>query len=532
MMRGNKAMAPQELETNAAGLLIKHCPRWASRRLVLTVSSENGDIMAMSFILITAISLRYFHISYLSLWNDEAFSRFYYKYGFQYLWTEGLSKESSPPFYYMAMGAWIQFFGDTESALRSLSAISSTLTVIFVYVLGRALLDKQRALVAALLFAMSATQIYYAQEARPYAILSLPIAATLLACVHYLRSADSRSMLIFYILFGATCIYTHATMTFFIGACAFGVLHGIWWSNGPSRKRRAVWWIGANLGIAVLAAPELVGMMHHVGTGTLAWIPPVSGHTIGAVMSNTLAGTLTPGQFPGGILAVTLVCVLLIGVWFHPLSQPATTILLAVPLLYVAFVMLISLVSQSILLSRIFCWVGIPLCLLEAHALSVRGWWRPIVIATVVGSTVVGLLYQLDASPDTKEPWRQVVASVGPKLMQADLVVLGPETDPAPLLYYAPSLSRVVVWENKPIPAAQVGVMPALFGINGIPGDEIIHRIDDGERVLFIAGPTDIGVTAQLLASTRTPSFQIDRRCIGGDGNPTRYPCGIAIVGW
>jgi 4-amino-4-deoxy-L-arabinose transferase-like glycosyltransferase len=510
--------------------------RLGSRHFLAVTSNVNargyGDYVALFAIFVGAILLRFFHISYMSVWNDEAFSSFYYKYGIKFLWTEGLSKESSPPLYYMMVGAWIQFFGDSETALRSLSAVSSTLAVILVYVLGRTLLDKKKALVAAMLFAVSATQIYYAQEARPYALLLLPVATTLLACIGYLRSAYAPFTLIFYVIFGTICIYAHATMTFFIAACGVGVLHGIWWTNGPSWKRSALWWIGANLCIAALAVPELVGMVHHVGTGILAWIPPVSLHTIGAVMSNTLAGTLTPGYFPGGILAVALAGIVVFGVWRCPLSRPATTILLAVPLLYATFVMLTSFVSQPIFLSRIFCWIGIPLCLLEAHALSVRGWWRPIVIATVVGSTVVGLLYQLDASPDTKQPWRQVVASLRLKLMQADLVVLGPETDPAPLLYYAPSLSRVVVWENKPIPAAQVGVMPALFGINGIPGDEIIRRIGDGERVIFIAGPTDRGVTSQLLSSTGAPSFRIDRRCIGADGNPTRYPCGIVAIGW
>jgi hypothetical protein len=249
-------------------------------------------------------------------------------------------------------------------------------------------------------------------------------------------------------------------------------------------------------------------------------------------LSNTFAGTLTPGHFPGGILAVLMASVLVVGIWRRPLSSPTATVAVLIPLLYAGLVVLVSLLLQPILLSRIFSWVGIPLCLLEAHALTVPGWWRPVILTVIGGVTAVGLFYQLDASPDAKEPWRQTVAAVEPELMQAELVVLGAKTDPAPLMYYAPKLSHVVVWQNRALPSAQVGIMAGLFGTDGVAGDDIIRRIARGDRVLFVAGPADSATTSLLLTRAPEPALHIDRLCIGGDGKPTRFPCGITVLGW
>src|SRR5258708_34965084 len=81
----------------------------------------------LSAITLGGICLRIYNISYLSLWNDEAFSRYYYQTGLQFMWTTGLRNESSPPLYYIALGAWIELFDSSETAMRALSEASSRL---------------------------------------------------------------------------------------------------------------------------------------------------------------------------------------------------------------------------------------------------------------------------------------------------------------------------------------------------------------------------------------------------------------------
>jgi mannosyltransferase len=489
-------------------------------------------LLPLAAILLCRVFLRFFHISYLSLWNDEAFSRFYYQTGLPFMWTEGLRSESSPPLYYMAVGAWVRLFGGDETALRALSAVSSSVAILLVYALGRELLGRRAALVAAALFALSPTQIYYAQEARPYAFLLIPVALTLLACARYL-GRPGRLALIGYVLAATIAVYTHATMTFFVAACGTAMLWALWragdkWSGGP-----AVWhWLAANLVVAVFALPAMIGMTQHVETGTLSWIAPVSWRDLGAVLSNTVVGTLVPARFPGGELAVLLTGAVALGLWRRRLPDRVVTIVLVPAGLFTGFVILASLTMQPILLSRIFRWVGIPVCLVLAQVLAVAGWRRLVCAAAIGGVIGVGLFYQLGVNPYAKEPWRAMVSSLEPGLAKADLVVLGPNTDPAALMYYAPELPHVVMWADRPTQPSALGIMPGLFGIKGVTLDDIADRIARGGSVIVLTDAVDQALLLTLLESVGPPERRDERRCLGGDEKPTTYPCGVAALAW
>ena len=66
-------------------------------------------------------------------------------------------------------------------------------------------------------------------------------------------------------------------------------------------------WIGANVAVTVLAVPELNGMLYHVESGILLWIQPVSAYALGAVLSNTFAGTLGLSRFSRSSSACSLI---------------------------------------------------------------------------------------------------------------------------------------------------------------------------------------------------------------------------------
>ena len=85
------------------------------------LQSSWSPYVTLALILLLGLALRLFHLDYLSLWNDETFSRYYYQSGIRYMWTEGLHWESSPPLYYMAIGVWMQIVGAGEIGMRSLS---------------------------------------------------------------------------------------------------------------------------------------------------------------------------------------------------------------------------------------------------------------------------------------------------------------------------------------------------------------------------------------------------------------------------
>jgi hypothetical protein len=444
-----------------------------------------------------------------------------------------LHQESSPPLYYMALGGWIQLFGDSEAALRSLSAVASSLAIPLVYILGKELLDRQHGVIAAALFALSPTAVYYAQEARPYALLLLPILVTLIACARCLRGSARTGSLALYVGGATVSIYTHTTMFLLLAALAIaGAVWGWRFVATEQRVRYLLRWIAANAAVAILAMPTVLGITSPGQFRQLTWIAPLNLHDIGAVMSNTAAGTLTPGHFPGAMLTVLVAAVLLISIWRDVPAPRAALVALAVPVLYAVFVLIASVVLQPIFLGRIFSWTVIAVCLLEARAFLARGWLRPLAVAAIAATMGVGLTYQLAAPADAKEPWRAAIRSASPELSAAELVVLAPDTDPAAVMYYAPALSRVAMWSSEPMTPSQLGIMPGIFGIHGITGDDIARRIAAGSSLSLIARASDENAVSGLLHQVRPPQGRVERRCIGGDGHPTKYPCGVTILSW
>ena len=88
--------------------------------------------------------------------------------------------DQHPPFYYTLLHLWIGLFGPLEGAVRTLSALASTLTVPVFYLGCRRLLDRPTAVIAVGILAVSPFHVQFAQETRMYALLTLEV-----ACVIY-----------------------------------------------------------------------------------------------------------------------------------------------------------------------------------------------------------------------------------------------------------------------------------------------------------------------------------------------------------
>src|SRR5688500_3459356 len=120
------------------------------------------------FILLLAAALRFHLLGAQSLWNDEGNSYVQATRSFADI-AANAARDIHPPGYYWLLAAWRSVSGDSEFALRALSAFASIVTVAFTYYLGRRLYGAGAGLLAALLVALNSFSIYYAQEARMYA---------------------------------------------------------------------------------------------------------------------------------------------------------------------------------------------------------------------------------------------------------------------------------------------------------------------------------------------------------------------------
>ena len=75
------------------------------------------------------------------------------------------------PIYFLLLFWWRSIFGNTEFALRSVSALLGSCFVIVIYLLALKLYSKKHSIWSLTIVSFSSFSVYYSQEARPYALV-------------------------------------------------------------------------------------------------------------------------------------------------------------------------------------------------------------------------------------------------------------------------------------------------------------------------------------------------------------------------
>lgn len=170
-----------------------------------------------SIIMVLAIGvwLRCSSLDSQSLWADEGYTVWISHLPLKEI-GRVLLRDTGPPLYYFFQHFWIYFFGDSETALRSLSAVFSALSLpLFYLVARRALVSRTAVLLATSLYSISFFQIWFAKEARFYAqlaFLSLGCIYTAILCLQRLSGSRLFAMAFFL----AASLYTHNLAWFYL----------------------------------------------------------------------------------------------------------------------------------------------------------------------------------------------------------------------------------------------------------------------------------------------------------------------------
>ena len=479
------------------------------------------DIIALALIVVLCVALRAFHLGAASLWTDEIFSRYYADlFGLRYLVTDGLSIEATPPTYPLLLRGWIALWGDSEAALRSLSVVACAACVPVVYALGRELGGRLQGLLGALLFALCPMSLYFAQEARVYAILMLAAAVVLWAAAVFQRDPRSIKAVAAYLIGATLCLYLHATAILFIVACGVAVWLTLL-ARGRAGRQALLRWTVLNAIVLAFGLPYLLHVATAGGNGGLDWLPPLSLHEIGTSVSAVAGGTLTPYPWPAFPLAVALMTSLAASIyWCRPTAR-ATLTLVAVPCLFVGLVVAVSFV-RPLLLPRVLAWTTVPLCTALAGQLLLAGRARLAVLASVIAAFGVGLAFQMTSLSSNKEPWREAMRKVGPELAQADLVVISPLFDPMVLTYYAPQARNIRLWDTS-LRSTIMTAAAERMHIPMIVQSQILDAIKAGRSVWVLSNGFDAPHIDELRSVV--PATTVDEWRCGG------WPC-IKVAGW
>jgi hypothetical protein len=175
-------------------------------------SKKESLSAAIIFILFAlGIFLRLFLLTKNDLWYDEVLTRLYARFSpfgiRDRMFVIPLKIFWEPPFYYLFMRIWTGFFGIFESALRLPSAIFSIGTLFVFYSLAKRMFNRKVALYALLILTLSPFHLWYAQEARNYALLLFLGSLSTYFLYLYFKDVEKRYIFL-YILVTTANLYT------------------------------------------------------------------------------------------------------------------------------------------------------------------------------------------------------------------------------------------------------------------------------------------------------------------------------------
>lgn len=171
-------------------------------------------LLPILLLMLIAFGLRVYHLDFQSIWGDEALSIVRFKdMAVADLVTEyhAFSKDSGdshPPLYYVLQGVWRNALGDTVFAHRFLSVLFSVLAVPLLFLVGRELSSARDGFAAALFCTFSAFHIWYAQEARMYALTAFLCLVATLAFLRLMKGFHLPNAVL-YVAGSLLLIYTH-----------------------------------------------------------------------------------------------------------------------------------------------------------------------------------------------------------------------------------------------------------------------------------------------------------------------------------
>lgn len=217
----------------------------------------------------SALAFAAMRLAHRSLWLDEAYSIYISSASLSGLVTY-LAKDNGPPAYYVILHFWMNVFGSSEAATRSLSALFYLAGGVSIFALGKYLFGRYAALWCSILYLASPLAIVQSQNARMYSLLGLVVIGSTF-CLFKLARGESRSLgwAIAYSAVSALGTLTHYWFFFVLAA------HTVAAFVLASRSVRVRVWLAVGLSMVPFLVLWSPVFLVQLGNESTYWFPRV-----------------------------------------------------------------------------------------------------------------------------------------------------------------------------------------------------------------------------------------------------------------
>jgi uncharacterized membrane protein len=457
--------------------------------------------------------LRFVTLGDQSLWYDEGLTRELVLKPFGSMIDAVADTENTPPLSYVLTHLSTQLAGTDEVALRLVSAIAGTAAVAVAFFGGRELAGARAGLCAAALVAANPLLLWFSQEARSYALLSV---LTAIAFVCFLRviAVPGRWALAGWALSTALALTTHYFAIFPAAAEAVWMIATL----ARSQSRRLLAPAIAAVGVAAVAVAPLAISQEASGRAESLTDEGLA-QRIAQVPKQFLVGYDGPLQDMLTVLSAVLVLVAAAGLWRIRHRRgviAAVVVTLAAVLVPVAAAVL----GADFLNARNVLPGLVPVLILAAAGFAALPQpWGLLAAITLAAVGVVTIIGVNGNASYQRTDWRSIDEAIG-ESQGPRLLVASPEGAEVPLRAYRAGITPASEpLRTRELVLAAAAVKTSAGGAASpprpeppvVPGFRLVEREQAPTYTLYrYRAPRAVEVDPQAVAGSRlAPSASV-----------------------
>ncbi len=175
--------------------------------LKVAIAGRYFSLVFVIALIVLSAFVRLYHIDVHDMWVDESNTVLTSVKDLSGV-VNDLKHDASPPLYYFMLHYWMGLFGQTETAVRSLSAVFGVLLAIALFFIGKNLFTLRVGIFAAMISSVAPIQVMYSQQVRMYTLLPLTSLLSMYFLLRFIQKGTV-SRLCWYVVFTVACIFTH-----------------------------------------------------------------------------------------------------------------------------------------------------------------------------------------------------------------------------------------------------------------------------------------------------------------------------------